>query len=597
MRYDLPRVRVAPTIASLSPESMPQGGTAFTLTVNGAGFYGNSVVNWNGSPRATQYLSDRRLVAQIAAADIAGAGPHAVTVTNPAPGGGTSLLANFTPYARAVLDNAADRVLGQPNFTQAANNNPQVGEEQVGRSNAANISTGGLRHDGDRPPYRAASSWRTTTSSRVMSWPSVSAFHNAQPADVILGQPDEFTTTCNTGGVSATSLCGPYGVAVAPSGRALRRGRAATTASCATRRPSRPAWRPRRCSGRAGPSRRTRPTMAGSAPTASTVPMGVAASDTALFVYDSGNRRILVYNDPGADFTADVAIGQASLTTVDPVIVSSTRLGGGDDGGLALDAEGRLFVASGVGQSRPALLAALRHRHGRGPRDRAGRLHVVRGRHDGDRACTIPIGLAVDPGGNLLVADFLNSRVLRYEAPLSSGMAATGILGQADFTSNAMGTSATTFSRPLGLAFDRVGNLLVSDWGNARVLAFDRPFAFILDPVKDLDGDGIPNGVEVTESRDPYVMDNDVFANARLFAMQQYRDFLNREGDEPGIVGWTNLIGGGVHAPAGDRRVPAVAGVRRLRLAGGAALLRDLPARAGLRRAHASTRGWCETAR
>jgi hypothetical protein len=63
----------------------------------------------------------------------------------------------------------------------------------------------------------------------------------------------------------------------------------------------------------------------------------------------------------------------------------------------------------------------------------------------------------------------------------------------------------------------------------------------------DCDGDGIPNAVETQEGTNPNVKDNDVFTNARLFAMQQYRDFLSREGDPAGITGWTNLITGGTY--------------------------------------------------
>ena len=62
----------------------------------------------------------------------------------------------------------------------------------------------------------------------------------------------------------------------------------------------------------------------------------------------------------------------------------------------------------------------------------------------------------------------------------------------------------------------------------------------------DADNDGVPNTVEVTEGLDPNVKDNDIFAlatkGARLFAMQQYRDFLGREGDPNGITSWTNYI-------------------------------------------------------
>ncbi len=66
-----------------------------------------------------------------------------------------------------------------------------------------------------------------------------------------------------------------------------------------------------------------------------------------------------------------------------------------------------------------------------------------------------------------------------------------------------------------------------------------------LPPAGDLDGDGIPNGVELSGGTNPSVKDNDVFANNRLFAMQQYRDFLGREGDAGGIASWVNYLNGG----------------------------------------------------
>ena len=63
----------------------------------------------------------------------------------------------------------------------------------------------------------------------------------------------------------------------------------------------------------------------------------------------------------------------------------------------------------------------------------------------------------------------------------------------------------------------------------------------------DADGDGIPDAVELVEGTNPNVKDNDVFGNARLFTMQQYRDFLSREGDVAGIQGWVNFINAGTY--------------------------------------------------
>ena len=54
----------------------------------------------------------------------------------------------------------------------------------------------------------------------------------------------------------------------------------------------------------------------------------------------------------------------------------------------------------------------------------------------------------------------------------------------------------------------------------------------------DTDGDGIPDGVEQHEGTHVCAKDNDVFASTRLFLMQQYRDFFDREADIDGLLAW-----------------------------------------------------------
>jgi len=85
-----------PVINILSPSGAAHGGAGFTMTVYGTGFQTTSTVLWNGSARATTYLSAGKLTASITATDIAVAGTANVTVSNPAPGGGTSAAATFT---------------------------------------------------------------------------------------------------------------------------------------------------------------------------------------------------------------------------------------------------------------------------------------------------------------------------------------------------------------------------------------------------------------------------------------------------------------------------------------------------------------------
>ena len=93
-----------PTMGSLNPSSAVEGGSAFSLTVNGSNFIPGSVVRWNGNNRATTFVSANQLQAAVTAADIAAAGSASVTVFSPAPGGGTSAAATFT-IDPLVVDN------------------------------------------------------------------------------------------------------------------------------------------------------------------------------------------------------------------------------------------------------------------------------------------------------------------------------------------------------------------------------------------------------------------------------------------------------------------------------------------------------------
>jgi uncharacterized protein (TIGR03437 family) len=97
-----------------------------------------------------------------------------------------------------------------------------------------------------------------------------------------------------------------------------------------------------------------------------------------------------------------------------------------------------------------------------------------------------PVGLALDAGGNLYVADGGNNRILRYPAPFSQTgdlLSVDLILGQPDLNSRApnqggSGPSASTLAfftggiYRAGLAFDAAGGLWVSDPGNQRVLHY-----------------------------------------------------------------------------------------------------------------------------
>lgn len=84
-------------ITFLSPPSIDAGSPGFTLQVNGTGFPGDAVVQWNGSPRTTSYLGSSLLQAQITAADVVSGGTALVTVTS-ASAGSTSAPATFQVF-------------------------------------------------------------------------------------------------------------------------------------------------------------------------------------------------------------------------------------------------------------------------------------------------------------------------------------------------------------------------------------------------------------------------------------------------------------------------------------------------------------------
>jgi hypothetical protein len=80
----------------LVPTAIVPGAPSFTLTVNGAGFVSASVVKWNGTALSTTLVKSSQLTATVPASNVATAGTASVTVTNPAPGGGTSNVEFFS---------------------------------------------------------------------------------------------------------------------------------------------------------------------------------------------------------------------------------------------------------------------------------------------------------------------------------------------------------------------------------------------------------------------------------------------------------------------------------------------------------------------
>ena len=180
-------------------------------------------------------------------------------------------------------DTIADRELGQPDFFRGTAN--LVTPRSL--NTAQFVLPNGVAIDQSSVPNRVYVA--DFNNNRVLGWASVAALVNAKPADIVIGQPDFFSNACNAGGVSASTLCFPIGIAVDSSGN--------------------------------------------------------------LYVADNNNNRVLEYNTPfiatgtpgGGDVIADEVFGQGDNFTSKECLVGPGNLCAPD--GVALDSMGNLYVA------------------------------------------------------------------------------------------------------------------------------------------------------------------------------------------------------------------------------------------------------------
>jgi uncharacterized protein (TIGR03437 family) len=233
-------------------------------------------------------------------------------------------------------------------------------------------------------------------------------------------------------------------------------------------------------------------------PSASTLayPSSVALAGTDLLIADSGNNRVIgIPQQAGAYVSANRVLGQDRMDTFSPNLIEGREFaftaqssqGALEDAGLAIDSTGdtpHLYVADpynnrvlGFNDARTLVPGA--------------KADIVIGQPDMQTAlcnypsgdpnqptksnlCT-PIGLLVDSGGNLYVADSGNGRVLRFPTPFAhqgSLQPADRVVGQASFTAKITDPSSSTMATPYGLALSGVNGLLVSDLKDNRVLYF-----------------------------------------------------------------------------------------------------------------------------
>ena len=108
-----------------------------------------------------------------------------------------------------------------------------------------------------------------------------------------------------------------------------------------------------------------------------------------------------------------------------------------------------------------------------------------------------PTGIAVDPNGNVLVADTGNGRVQKF----SPNGASLSIMGT-------KGTSRGQLGQPEGIALDRAGNIYVADVSNGRVQKLAPNGAFIAEWTPGLYG---PGRIAIGPDDSIYVADQGLF--------------------------------------------------------------------------------------
>ena len=384
-------------------------------------------------------------------------------------------VAGGSAQRAGAAGDAAGRVLGQPSL---AVNGPNIVGSR-GLHSAALWAPQGVALDRSTEPNRLYVA--DTQNSRVLGWKNAANFQNGAPADLVIGQPDFLHSGCNTGSISARSLCNATGIAVdlkgnlyvADSGnnRVLEYDSPFTKDTVADR-----------VYGQNGSFAAHKCNSYGVTPGTLCKPTAVALDSKGnLYVADSGNNRVLQYNNPltGNGIASRVFGQHGNFLSNDCNAdgISAESLCGPN--GVAVDGKGRLYVADN-GNNR-----ILRFDQPRRKSLAADRVAGQKGSFTTNdcnlggpaSAATLcsPNEITVDFVGHLYVADSLNNRVVEFSPPLGRAAHAVRVLGQANFAGdhcNAGGISAVSLCHPGGVAVDALGNLYVADNGNNRLLFY-----------------------------------------------------------------------------------------------------------------------------
>lgn len=211
---------------------------------------------------------------------------------------------------------------------------------------------------------------------------------------------------------------------------------------------------------------------------------GVTIADNRLFVADTGNRRVLVWNGlpTRSGQPADLVLGQEHMDVRDDSAGRATGPTGMRWPHAIAVADGRIMVAD-AGHSRIMVWTSAPNANGAPCAFSLGQ----KSKHESDRnhaawepderALNMPYGIAAH-AGRLICVDTANSRLVGFAlGGLAQDAAATMLSGQADFSLS--GDNRWRFAArdsvcwPFGLAV-RDSLVAVADTGNNRVLLWRR---------------------------------------------------------------------------------------------------------------------------
>lgn len=201
-------------------------------------------------------------------------------------------------------------------------------------------------------------------------------------------------------------------------------------------------------------------------------PVGVASDGTRLFISEWGNNRVLIYNriPEVSGASPDVVIGQKDFT--------SSGFGAGAQGmrrpNSVYSDGSRLFVADSL-NNRVLIYNRIPASNGASADVVLGQPNFDANRAllTASNTLSSPMSITTD-GQRLIVTDLGNNRVLIYNnIPTQTGASADVVVGQPDFIGNGAGNTQTSLDFPR-YAYSDGTRLLIVDSGNNRILIYNQ---------------------------------------------------------------------------------------------------------------------------